>query len=171
MHHSADSDAKRWLETLEKAIKGWSAYLRGSLAAVLRLPSFESDWSSLMTVLEELICMTALPSDSSGKKVCHDCSVASPAVLFSELKDMRCSTACLRCNCCCYQIFIIHFCDTSIVTIYFSIIRPINTFSAGLTDMYATIKSPHPLLVCVARDLVFKIKKCFRMLDAVNSIF
>lgn len=69
VHHSRDSASKQWLETLEKALKGWSVYLRGTLRAMLPLQDFANDWAALMAMLQDLGTMHLVPSDSSGQKV------------------------------------------------------------------------------------------------------
>jgi hypothetical protein len=69
VHHSRDSFAKEWLETLDKALRGWAAYLRVMLPHVMHLPCFDADWATLMDVLQGLVTMKNLPSDGASRKV------------------------------------------------------------------------------------------------------
>jgi hypothetical protein len=70
IHHSRDSYTKQWLETLEKALRGWAAYLRMMLAHVMHLPCFKQDWATLTSVLQGLIAMDNCPNDSGSRKLC-----------------------------------------------------------------------------------------------------
>jgi len=69
VHHTRDSYTKEWLDTLDKALRGWAAFLRLMLPHVMNLPCFASDWCTLMDVLQGLITMQNLPEDSASRKV------------------------------------------------------------------------------------------------------
>ena len=60
---------QQWLETLEKALRGWAAYLKARLLHVVYLPCFERDWRALMDVLRGLVAMQGLPDEPGSRKV------------------------------------------------------------------------------------------------------
>lgn len=69
VHHSRDTFTKQWVETLEKALRGWTAYLKVMLIHVMHLPCFKEDWLTLVRVLKSLITMEHLPDDPRTRKV------------------------------------------------------------------------------------------------------
>jgi hypothetical protein len=60
---------QQWLETLEKALRGWAAYLKAMLPRVMHLQCFERDWKRLMDVLKRLVAMEGLADDAGSRKV------------------------------------------------------------------------------------------------------
>lgn len=79
VHHTRDSYTKEWLDTLDKALRGWAAFLRLMLPHVMHLPCFAADWRTLMDVMHGLITMQNLPEDSASRKVRR-----APAALLSH---------------------------------------------------------------------------------------
>lgn len=69
VHHTRDTFTKEWLDTLDKALRGWTAFLRPMLKSVMHLPCFRADWLTLMGVLQDLITMHTLPSNAGSRKV------------------------------------------------------------------------------------------------------
>lgn len=64
-----DSGAQQWLETLEKALRGCTAYLRAALPRVMHLPGCARDWARLMHVLTALVAMEGLPAEGGSRRV------------------------------------------------------------------------------------------------------
>ena len=64
-----ESAAKQWLDTLDKALRGWTAYLQVMLPHVTHLACFEPDWHRLVHMLGELITMRHLEDTSGSRKV------------------------------------------------------------------------------------------------------
>lgn len=68
--NSDSGTEEQWLETLEKALRGWSAYLKVTLPHVTHLACFEADWHRLVHVLAALLSMEGLSDSASTRKVC-----------------------------------------------------------------------------------------------------
>jgi hypothetical protein len=87
VHHSRDTFTKQWMETLEKALRGWAAYLKVMLIHVMHLPCFQEDWLTLIGVLKSLITMDHLPDDPRSRKVRCSCACAVSYVVCTSQRE------------------------------------------------------------------------------------
>jgi hypothetical protein len=85
VHHTRDSFTKEWLDTLDKALRGWATFLRPMLKSVMHLPCFRADWFTLMGVLQDLITMHTLPSNAGSRKVLSAYSIAFASPSFQSM--------------------------------------------------------------------------------------
>jgi hypothetical protein len=75
------------METLEKALRGWAAYLKVMLIHVMHLPCFQEDWLTLIGVLKSLITMDHLPDDPRSRKVRCSCACAVSYVVCTSQRE------------------------------------------------------------------------------------
>jgi hypothetical protein len=88
---TGDLASQQWLETLEKALRGWAAYLKAILPHVVRLECFERDWARLMEVLAALAAMEGLPDETGSRKVrCMRCACVARSLSLI----VKCTRAC-----------------------------------------------------------------------------